>query len=213
MKTSKRLSEPSVRLPIAVGLCSGFPTSFARLCGLRSNRSLKIVRPELQRLARQGRLWLRQVTTCHADSKLLINTNFKQLEVEVNLFCDQIDAIRREYGGAVKAGPPRRRLLLQVFIGEMIGIAKLVKVLPSTPGRAILPTRPPPAFFGFVKEALAISRKVVRTSSLTEAEKKSALSVFSVRGDEALVKQIELVRGRIGDYRDTPHGLSEWPKS
>jgi hypothetical protein len=170
-------------------------------------------RPELQRLARQGRLWLRQVTTCHADSKLLINTNFKQLEVEVNLFCDQIDAIRREYGGAVKAGPPRRRLLLQVFIGEMIGIAKLVKVLPSTPGRAILPTRPPPAFFGFVKEALAISRKVVRTSSLTEAEKKSALSVFSVRGDEALVKQIELVRGRIGDYRDTPHGLSEWPKS
>lgn len=129
-------------------------------------------RPELQRIARQGRLWLRQAAECHSHSKLLINTNFKQLEVEVNRFCDQIDAIRREYGGAVKAGPPRRRLLLPVFIGEMIGIAKLEKVLPSTPGRAILPTRPPPAFFSFVKRALAISRKVVRTSSLTEAEKK-----------------------------------------
>jgi hypothetical protein len=140
-------------------------------------------------------------------------TNFKLLEIEVNRFCDQIDAIRRQHSRAVKAGPPRRRLLLQVFIGEMIGIAKLAKVLPSTPGRAILPTRPPPAFFRFVKKALAISRKIVRSSSLTEAEKEAALSVFSESGDEALVKQIELVRGRIGHSRDTPHGLSEWPES
>jgi hypothetical protein len=170
-------------------------------------------RPELQRLARQGRLWLRQVTTCHADSKLLINTNFKQLEVEVNLFCDQIDAIRREYGGAVKAGPPRRRLLLQVFIGEMIGIAKLVKVLPSTPGRAILPHAPSPSFL-WVRERGARNKSEGRAHVLVNGgRKKSALSVFSVRGDEALVNQIELVRGRIGDYRDTPHGLSEWPKS
>jgi hypothetical protein len=56
-----------------------------------------------------------------------------------------------------------------------------------------MPKRPPPAFFRFVKKALAISRKVVLTSSLREAEKKSALSVFSEDGDEALVKQIELV--------------------
>jgi hypothetical protein len=29
-------------------------------------------RPELQRLARQGRLWLRQMTKCHSDSELLV---------------------------------------------------------------------------------------------------------------------------------------------
>jgi hypothetical protein len=114
-------------------------------------------RPELLRIARQGRVWLREVAQCSSQSMLRGNTNFEQLKVEVTRFCDQVDVIRRQYGGTVKAGPPRRRLLLQVFIGEMIGIAKRAKVLPSTPSRAISPKRPPPSFFEFVKTALAVA--------------------------------------------------------
>jgi hypothetical protein len=101
---------------------------------------------------------------------------------------------------------------LQVFIGELIGIAKQAKVLPSTPSRAIRPKRPPPPFFRFVDTALAVARKMVTSSPLTPDQRKSALSVFMVGGDEALVKQIEMVRGRISDYHDSPFGLIERPE-
>jgi hypothetical protein len=139
-------------------------------------------------------------------------TNFEQVKLEVTRFCDQVDAIRRLSGTGIKAGAPRRRLLLQVFIGELIGIAKQAGVRPSTPGRAILPEKPPPPFYRFVKVALTIGKEIVRSSSLTESQKQAALSVFTVGGDEALVKQIETVRGRVSDYHPTPYGLVERPK-
>jgi hypothetical protein len=53
---------------------------------------------------------------------------------------------------------------------------------------------------------------MVLSSSLTKGQREAALSIFTVEGYEALVKQIELVRGRIGEYRDSPHGLLEWPQ-
>jgi hypothetical protein len=43
--------------------------------------------------------------------------------------------------------------------------------------------------------ALTIAQKLVLSSSLTEGQREAALSVFIVGGYEALVKQIELVRG------------------
>jgi hypothetical protein len=64
-----------------------------------------------------------------------------------------------------------------------------------------------------VKAALTMVGRLVRSSSLTQKRQQAALSVFSVDGDEALIKQIELVRGRIGDYRDSPHGLVTWSKT
>lgn len=102
-------------------------------------------RPELRRIAQQGRVWIRNVEECPAQS-MLRASNFEQMKIEVTRFCDQVDAIRRQYGSAT-VGPPRRRLLLQLFIGEMIGIAKRSKVLPSTPSRAISPKRPPSTLF------------------------------------------------------------------
>jgi hypothetical protein len=165
-------------------------------------------RPELRRIAQQGRVWIRNVEECPAQS-MLRASNFEQMKAEVARFCDQVDAIRRQHVSA-KTGPPRRRQLLQLFIGEMIGIAKRAKVLPSTPSRAISPKRPRPPFFVFVETALTTAQKIVLSSSLTEGQREAALSVFIVEGYEALVKQIELVRGRIGEYRDSPHGLLEW---
>jgi hypothetical protein len=82
-------------------------------------------RPELRRIAQQGRVWIRNVEECPAQS-MLRASNFEQMKIEVTRFCDQVDAIRRQYGSAT-VGPPRRRLLLQLFIGEMIGIAKRSK--------------------------------------------------------------------------------------
>jgi hypothetical protein len=168
-------------------------------------------RRQLQRLARQGRLWLREIAENPLQAVLCGYTNFERLNDEVTQFCDQVDAIRRQYGVGVKTGPPRRRLLLQVFIGELIGIAKLAGVPPSTPGRAILPTTPPPPFYRFVTAALMIAEEIVVSSSLPERQREVAQSVFTVASDEALVKQIETVRGRVGDYvpSESGHGLVE----
>jgi hypothetical protein len=95
----------------------------------------------------------------------------------------------------------------------LIGIAKRAGVYPSAPGRAILPTSPPPAFYTFVETALMTGKAIVRSSSLTERQKEAALLVFTVNSAEALVKQIETVRGRIKDYHPGPYGLVEWPKT
>lgn len=165
---------------------------------------------DLRRLARGGRMWVRQVEKFPAQT-MLRPSNLEQMKAEVTKFCDAVDVIRRQQSSA-NAGAPRRRLLLQIFIGEMIGIAKRANVLPSTPGRAIFPERLPPPFFQFTEEALNAARRLVLSSSLTEADIDAALLAFSVPSAEALVKQIELVRGRTGDYRATPHGLSEWAK-
>jgi hypothetical protein len=169
-------------------------------------------RDNLRRLARQGRLWLREIAEHPIQATLRGNTNLEQLQVEVTRFCDQVDVIRQLHGAGIKAGAPRRRLLLQVFIGELIGIAKRAGVPPSTPGRAVLPTKPPPPFYRLVKAALSIGEEIVLSSSLSERQKRAAQSVFVVDGDEALVKQIETVRGRISDYHPSPHGLLERPK-
>lgn len=168
-------------------------------------------RLKLQRLAREGRVWLRQLGEPPVQAALSGRTNFEQLKREVTRFCDKVDEIRRLHGTGIKAGAPRRRLLLQVFIGELIGIAKRAGVRPSTPGRAILPEKPPPPFYRFVKVALTISKEIVRSSSLTAPQKQAALSVFTIGGDEALVKQIETVRGRVSDYHPSPYGLVERP--
>lgn len=127
---------------------------------------------------------MRQLAESSVQAMLRGNVNFEQLKAEVTRFCDELDAVRRFYGAGIKVGPPRRRLLLQVFIGELLGVAKRASVYPSTPGRAILPTKPPPPFYRFMQAALMIGQEVVRSSSLTDRKRQAALSVFTVATEE-----------------------------
>ncbi len=168
-------------------------------------------RAKLQRIARQGRLWLREISEDPVRPLVRANTDFEQLKAGVTRFCDQLDAIRRWSAAGRRPGAPRQQLLLQVVIGELIGIAKLAGIRPSSPGRAILPTKPPPRFYNFVTAVLAIGEEIVLTSSLTGSERQAARSVFTVRSEEALIKQIETVRGRVSDYvpSELGHGLVE----
>ncbi len=157
-------------------------------------------RPELQRLARNGRVWLREIAENPMQPVFRGNTNFEQLKVEVTEFCDRVDlGIRRRSCCRQEDGPPRRRLLLQFFIGELIGIAKRAGVYPSSPACEILPKRPPP-FYQFVRTTLSIAKDMVQSSSLTERQKAAAQAIFVVDAETALIKQIEIVRSRISDY-------------
>jgi hypothetical protein len=70
---------------------------------------------------------------------------------------------------------------LRAFLDRMIGVAKKAKVLPSTPMRAIPTKKPPPPFFQFVLEALAISRDVIRSSPLPPHQKAAALSILQIK--------------------------------
>jgi hypothetical protein len=62
----------------------------------------------------------------------------------------------------------------------------------------------------FVQTALAISRDVIKSSPLSDGQKQAALSILRVQSEGALIKILEDLRGRIGDYRETPRGFVEW---
>jgi hypothetical protein len=110
----------------------------------------------------------------------------------------------------VKAGHPRIPIPLAAFLQNMIGIAKKAKVLPSTPSRAPTGRAARTAFLDFVQASLAISRNVIKSSPLADEQKQAALSILRVQGRDALIKILETLRGRIGDYHDSARGLVEW---
>jgi len=168
-------------------------------------------RGQLRRVARQGRRWLRDLAEEPVGALVRTNTNFEQLKGDITRFCDQLDAIREWTGAGKKPGAPRQRLLMQVAIGELIGVAKLAGVPPSSPGRAIWPKKPLPRFYKFVLAALYVGKEIALSSSLTKRERQAVQSAFDVQNEEALVKQIEIVRGRVGDYvpSQSGHGLVE----
>jgi hypothetical protein len=102
---------------------------------------------------------------------------------------------------------------LEAFLNPLIGIAKRANVLPSTPSRALLgasDSAPGSPFFSFVTEALDIAMDVIRSSPLPQDQIDAALAALSNVTDQSLVKTLEGLRGRIGDYREGAAGLVEW---
>jgi hypothetical protein len=178
----------------------------ARLSILPTPQQLNI---DLRRMARDGRRWLREAAEYSAIFSPAQRGALDRLVEAGTPFFDGIDALAAQAAASTKAGRPRTHFALQAFLDRMIGIAKKAKVLPSTPMRAILTKKPPPPFFQFVLEALAISRDVIRSSPLPPHQKAAALSILQIKSNEALIKILEEMRGRVGDYEVTPHGLVE----
>jgi hypothetical protein len=181
----------------------------ARLSFLPTPRQLRI---DLIRLAREGRQWLRHAIE-HSDTfSPRQRMELDQLLAAAEAFLEGLDFMAAQAAASTKAGRPRTHVGLLAFLDRMIGIAKRARVWPSTPMRAIPTKRPPPPFFRFILEALAVARDIIASSPLPHSHKAAALSILRINSNEALIKILEELRGRTGDYRDTPHGLVEWPQ-
>jgi hypothetical protein len=166
-------------------------------------------RDGLRRLAGQGRRWLQQIDACPGTDLLGPGAHVAEVTTKVVELCQQAEAVAKAVGGSIKRGHPKTSVPLEAFLGNMIGIAKRAGVPPSTPNRAkgARPWATP--FFEFVTTALSIARDVIKTSALADHEKKAALAKLTI-SDKALAKIIERRRGRIRNYRPSPHGLIEW---
>jgi len=170
-------------------------------------------RDELSKIAGEGRAWLQRINKFSAAFLLRQHTDLDGLTSTLAQFCDSVDTVIERLEPLVKAGHPRIPFALGGFLNNMIGIAKKAKVPPSTPGRA--PRKPTAragrtAFLDFVQTALAVSRDVIESSPLADKQKRAALSSLRVQSKESLIKILETLRGRIGDYRDSARGLVEW---
>jgi len=163
-------------------------------------------------VVRDGREWIQDINHCPCASLIGQKADLDELTAEVAQVCDRAELVAKEFRAAIKPGRHRAQFALEAFLDRMIGIAKSAKVLPSTPGRAPrsqTAPRQPPAFFNFVKAALAIARDVIRSSPLSHG-KEEALSILRPQSDEALGKLLERLRGRTGNYRESERGLVEW---
>jgi len=180
-----------------------------RLAELQTAREC---RDALLALVRAGRQWVKDINHCPGASLISQKSELDGLTTAVAGFCDRADTLAKEFRAAIKPGRHRAPFALLTFLDRMIGIAKSAKVLPSTPGRALksqTAPRQPPAFFNFVKAALAIARDVIQSSPLSHG-KEEALSILRPQSDEALGKLLERLRGRTGNYRESERGLVEW---
>jgi hypothetical protein len=167
-------------------------------------------RHELLKIAVEGRQWISRVRGFSAPFLL---GDLNELTAIATLFCERADSAAERLKPLIKAGRPRIAFPLVGFLQNMIGIAKRAKVLPSTPGRAARKTADRAnhtSFLAFVQTTLAISRGVIKSSPLSDQEKKAALATLHLQSEEALIKILEDLRGRIGDYRETYRGLVEW---
>ena len=70
-------------------------------------------------------------------------------------------------------------------------------------------SRPPPSFFVFVEQALAIAENVIQSSPIPDRQKQPALASLRCSSRDALIKIVEGSRGLIRNYRETPHRLIE----
>ncbi len=161
----------------------------------------------LERLARQGRKWLDQIDDCPGKD-LLQESNITAVKEAVVQFCRRAEGEAARFDQLIKPGirtPPA----LIAFLDCMIGIAKRAKVLPSTPQRFMETKRPPPSFFVFVERALASAKDVIQSSPLPSRQKQPALASLRYSSRDALIRIVEGLRGRIGNYVESPHGLIE----
>jgi hypothetical protein len=181
-----------------------------RLSAQRAQPNAHECRDGLKRIAKEGRRWLELIDTCPGIS--LLGAELDEFKRGVARFCDQADLLANKF--TVKRGNPRTSVLVRAFIDRMVGIAKTAGVYPRGESRALrsqTAPRPPPDFFWFVDEALAIAEDVIKSSPMAEDLKQAALSMLTVKSRGALSKLVEQTRGKISDYREGPHGgLVAW---
>ena len=170
----------------------------------------RAARDELSKIAREGRAWIQRINEFSGAFLLRQYAELDGLTTTVAEFCAGVDSVIERLEPSVTAGHPRIPIPLEAFLHNMIGIAKKAKVLPSTPSRASTGREAGTAFLNFVQAALAISRDVIESSPLADEQKQAGLSILQVQSRSALIKILETLRGRIGDYRDSAGGLVEW---
>jgi hypothetical protein len=182
--------------------------SISDVVKLSAQPSPRECRDGLERLARQGRKWLDQIDDCPGNA-LLEESNVSALKASVVQFCERAELVARRFGQLIKPGQSRTPPALNAFLDNMIGIAKCAKVPPSTPQRFMETSRPPPSFFVFVEQALAIAENVIQSSPIPDRQKQPALASLRCSSRDALIKIVEGSRGLIRNYRETPHRLIE----
>jgi hypothetical protein len=179
-------------------------------------------REKLQKLASEGREWIDRVDSdpikAFLTQKVLQENNgllaavaehrtrIQELRVAMTRICEQADSAAVELGRFVKRGGQRSTSPALInFLQNMIGIAKWNGILPSTPQRAMNSKRPP-AFFIFVEDALYIANAVIESSEIPKQNKSRALQSLQYASRDALIRILERMRGRIGDYRESRRG-------
>jgi hypothetical protein len=170
-------------------------------------------RDGLLRLSREGERWLEHIKEYQGASVVLGSIQLDEICEKVLQCCGRFKSAAQHLTRGVKPGHPTSPPALMAFLDKMIGIAKRANVLPSTPTRSLrsqTAPRPQPAFFRFAAQALEVAREVIKSSPLPEPARKAALSSLRIQSREALSKILEQARGKIGTYRETPHGLVEW---
>ena len=188
---------------------------------LPSSRQL---RDDFIRMGREGRQWIRNVSAYPDIFTPRERAERDSLIKAAKAFCDSIDFRVAQAASSIKAGQPKTSPALEIFIDNMIGVAKKAKILPSTPqrGNAVKKSRtakghiiksaaegPLPPFYRFVLEVVSISIEIISTSSLSGPQKSAAISVLP-KTEKALIKAIVKKRGRVRAYKEGATGLTEW---
>jgi hypothetical protein len=170
-------------------------------------------RDELNAIAEKGRQWIATVEHSCSTRLLPPALDVEHLLSSTRTFCEDIGSLARQLDQSVGPGHPRTNAALEALLDPLIGIAKRAKVLPSTPSRDLLDlidAPPGPPFFQFVTAALDIAMAVIRSSPLPQDQMDAALAALSNVTDQSLVKILERLRGRVGQYRESAAGLVEW---
>jgi hypothetical protein len=162
-------------------------------------------RDELEEIANRGRQWIRCLEQSRSTQLLPADFRAARLMCSMRLFCERVELRMSEVAKSVERGRPRN-LALDSFVDRLIGIAKKAKVLPSAPSREFSRGNPP--FFKFVDEAIDLAGNVIKSSGLDEDALDAAVSLLKI-SDDALIETVVRLRGRIGDYRESTHGLVE----
>jgi hypothetical protein len=168
-------------------------------------------RDGLVQMVEEGRRWLQLIEQCPDTTLFSHAAELAKLKTTVARFCDKVDSTAKRISANIKPGHPNTPFALKALADNMLGIAKRAKVVPSTPNRTMLTFgqwRDAP-FFHFVGRAIAIGEDVIRSSPLTETQKKAALAILAIQSPTALIKFLEKIRGRTSDYHDSPYGLVE----
>jgi hypothetical protein len=170
-------------------------------------------RDDLKEIAEQGHKWIKTIEQSRSTRLLPALVDVEHVISTVRTFCAVVGSLAHQMDQRVGPGHPRSNLALEAFLDPLIGIAKRAKVRPSTPSRALLDPRDPgpvPAFHNFVTEALDIAMEVIKSSPLPHDQMDAALAMLGSVTDQSLVKTLERLRGRVGDYREGTIGLVEW---
>jgi hypothetical protein len=195
-------------------LVNWLTTAMQDVIRLSKQPTARECRDDFFQLVQEGRSWIERLRACRSTTVLPPSVELGRVTATVAKFCDRIDFMAKQIDRSVGPGHPPTPFLMTAFLERMIGIAKRARVLPSTPSRAARTSgRPVPAFLEFVETALAVARDVINSSPVPDDQKNAALLILRVQSRKALVKVVENLRGPIGNYQDSPGGLTEWRNS